>query len=129
VVELRGDLHFAEEPVGTEGGGQLRPHDLDGHLAIVLPILGEIDGRHPALAQHPLQVVALSECPSDPGEVMDAGGGGPGRDARLGGRGGPALGAEVRAFREQGVAGMTGAQRGSQERLRRAALLIGISQK
>ena len=55
VLELGGDLDFPEEPIGPERRGQFRPEDLDRHLAVVLQVLGQIDGGHPALAQFALE--------------------------------------------------------------------------
>ena len=56
-----GDLHFAEEAIGAERRGELRPHHLHRHAAMVLEVLGEVDRRHPAFAQDPLDLVAAGE--------------------------------------------------------------------
>ena len=84
-----GDLHFAEEAIRTKSRGQLRPHHLHRHTAIVLEVLGEVDRRHPAFAQHPLDLVAAGQGPFDLRDLDDAGDGGPGRNSGIGRRGLP----------------------------------------
>ena len=42
-------------------GGELRAQHLDGDLAAVLEVLGEIDRRHAALAELPLDAVAVGQ--------------------------------------------------------------------
>ena len=61
VRQLGGDLDFAEEAVGAEGGAHLAAHHLDGDLAAVLEILGQVDDRHAALAEGALDPVAAGE--------------------------------------------------------------------
>ena len=61
MAELRRDLDLAQEPVGAERGGQLRPHHLHRHLAMVLQVRGQVHRRHPALAQDPLDLVAAGQ--------------------------------------------------------------------
>jgi hypothetical protein len=60
-MELRGDLDLAQEPFGAEYRGVLRPQDLDGHLAVVLEVLGAVDSAHRAAADAPLDPVAAGE--------------------------------------------------------------------
>ena len=48
MVELRRDLDLLEEPTDRNRRGQLRPQHLDGNAPIVLHVLGQIDGCHPA---------------------------------------------------------------------------------
>ena len=50
MTELRRDLHFAQEPLGTERRGELGPHHLHRDLAMVLLVRGEVHRRHAALA-------------------------------------------------------------------------------
>ena len=45
--QLSRHLHFAQESLGSQGGGQLGPEDLDGDLAMVLQVFREIDRGHP----------------------------------------------------------------------------------
>ena len=51
VLQLRGDLDFAEEARRPQRGGEILAQHLDRHLAMMLEVLGEIDRRHPALAE------------------------------------------------------------------------------
>ncbi len=61
MLEVGGDFDLFQEPLGTEDGGELGPEDLEGDLAVMFEVLGEIDGRHPAVAQLPLDTVAGRE--------------------------------------------------------------------
>src|SRR3990172_1023114 len=61
MVELRGDRDLAQEPVGAEGGRELWLEDLEGDSALVLEVLSEINGRHPARPEFPLDRVAIGE--------------------------------------------------------------------
>ena len=61
MLEPGGDLDLAGEALGAEGGGELGAQDLERHLAVVLQVLGEVDGGHAALAELPLDAVALGE--------------------------------------------------------------------
>ncbi len=49
--KIRGGRDFAQESLGAQRGREFRPEHLDCHLALVLQVLGEIDGGHPAGAQ------------------------------------------------------------------------------
>ena len=53
VAEVRRGLDFAEEALGAECGGEFGAEDLDGDLAVVLQVLGEVDGWpcHPGRAR------------------------------------------------------------------------------
>ena len=48
MAEAGGGLDLAQEALGAERGGELGAEDLDGDLAVVLEIFGEIDGGHAA---------------------------------------------------------------------------------
>ena len=61
MMECRGDLDLAQEPVDAEHGGQVGLEDLERDLAVVLEVVGEVDGRHAPLAQLPLDAVAVGE--------------------------------------------------------------------
>ena len=50
-----------EEPLGADDGGQFRPQHLDRHAAVVLDVLGQVDGGHAALAELALEAVAVGE--------------------------------------------------------------------
>ena len=66
MLEVGGGLDLGQEPLGSDDGRELRAQDLDGDLAVVLEILGEVDGRHTACAQLPLDAVALGERGAQP---------------------------------------------------------------
>ena len=61
MAEPRGDLDLAQEAIGPDGVGELRLEQLDGDLAAVPQVVGEIDGGHPAAADHALDAVAAGE--------------------------------------------------------------------
>ena len=54
-----GDL--LHEPLGAQDRGQFGLQDLERHLALVLEVLGQVDGGHAALAELPLDPVAVGE--------------------------------------------------------------------
>ncbi len=61
MLQVGGDLDLGQESLGAEHRGQLRPQHLDRDLAVVLQVLGEIDRGHAALAQLPLDAVAVGQ--------------------------------------------------------------------
>ena len=61
MLQVGGDLDLGEEPLGAEHGGELGLEDLDGDLAVVLEVVGEIDRRHAALAELALDAVAVGQ--------------------------------------------------------------------
>ena len=61
MLEVGGGLDLAEEALAADCGGQFGPQDLDRDLAIVLEILGEVDGGHAARAELALDAVAVGE--------------------------------------------------------------------
>ena len=52
---------LAEEPLGADHGGELGPQDLDGDLAVVPQVLGEVNGGHAALAELALDPIAVGQ--------------------------------------------------------------------
>src|SRR6266852_2935207 len=56
-----GELDFAEEAIGTDGCGECRTEYLERHVPAVLHIAREIDRRHAATSQLPLDYVAVGE--------------------------------------------------------------------
>ena len=68
VLQVGGGLDLGEEPLGADDGGELRAQHLDGHLAIVLDIVGEVDGGHAARAEFPLDAVAVGKGGAEPVE-------------------------------------------------------------
>ncbi len=67
MLEACRDLDLAGEAVGAETRRQLRTQDLDRHAAVVLEVLGEIDGGHATLAKFTLDAVAAGEGGGKPG--------------------------------------------------------------
>jgi len=61
VGELGRDFDLANEPLRAEGGRQLRPQHLHRDFAVVLEILGQIDGGHAAATRFPLDGVAVGK--------------------------------------------------------------------
>ena len=59
MIELRDDADFAREAVTPQRGGQLGPEDLERYLATVLEVLGQIDGRHAAGTDLPLEGIPV----------------------------------------------------------------------
>ena len=60
-VEFRGEVDLGQEPLSAQHRGQLRPQHLEGHIAVVLEVVGEVDRGHPALAQLAVKAVAIGE--------------------------------------------------------------------
>jgi hypothetical protein len=54
-------LDLAQEPLGANDRGQFRPEDLDRDLAVVAQVLRQVDGGHAALAELPLDAVAVGQ--------------------------------------------------------------------
>ena len=46
MLQVGRDGDFAEEPLGAEGGGDLRAHHLDGNRAIMLEVTGQVHSGH-----------------------------------------------------------------------------------
>ena len=61
VIERGRDLDLTPEALGAQPRGELRSHHLDGHLAPVLQVLGEMHRGHPPLAERALQPIAVGE--------------------------------------------------------------------
>ena len=61
VLQPGGELDLLFEPLGTEGGGELGVKHLQRDRAVVLEIVGEVHGCHPAAAQLTLDAVAVGE--------------------------------------------------------------------
>ena len=61
VLEVGRGLDLAQEPLGADHGRELGPEHLDRHPAIVLEVLGQVDGGHAALAELALEAVAVGE--------------------------------------------------------------------
>ena len=61
MLQPGGDFDLAEEALGPEGRGQLRPQHFDRHLAVMPQVLGQVHRRHPAMTQLPHDGVAVGE--------------------------------------------------------------------
>jgi hypothetical protein len=59
VTEFCGQLDFAQEALAAHRLRHVVAQDLDGDLAIVLPVVCEVDGSHAALAQLAVEAVAV----------------------------------------------------------------------
>ena len=73
MLQPRGDLDLAAEPLGAERRREVGAQHLDRHLAVVLEVFGEIDHRHPALAELALDAVAVGERGGEPVERQRGG--------------------------------------------------------
>jgi hypothetical protein len=51
MLQLGGDLDLAGKPLGTQGRSELGPQDLNGHLAMVFEVFGDVYGGHASAAQ------------------------------------------------------------------------------
>ena len=49
MLEVGGGLDLGEEAFGADDGGEFGAEDLDGDGAVVLEVVGEVDGGHAAL--------------------------------------------------------------------------------
>ena len=61
MMQIGGDFNLAEEPLGTNDDGEFGPEHLDRHFAVVLQVLGEVDGRHAAAPDLSLDGVAVGK--------------------------------------------------------------------
>jgi hypothetical protein len=66
VSEPGGDLDLAEEPLGSERGGQLRLQHLERDRAAELAILGEVNRGHATPTELPLDHVAVGQGGPEP---------------------------------------------------------------
>ena len=68
------DLDLAEEPLGPERGGEVGPENLQGHLAVMPHIFGQVDRGHPALTKLTLDGIAAGEGSVEAGDGIGHGG-------------------------------------------------------
>ena len=61
MLQLGGGLDFREEPLAADHGGELGAQHLERDLAVVLEVLGQVDGGHAARAELALDAVAVGE--------------------------------------------------------------------
>ena len=89
MLQVGGELDLLEEPIGAEHGRQLGVQDLDGNMATVLDVFGEVHGRHAALTELALDAVAVGEGSAESRQVAQLSGPPPPRAPRPpGGAGG-----------------------------------------
>jgi hypothetical protein len=62
VLQVRGGADLREEALRPDYGGQLGLQDLERDLPVVLDVLGQIDRRHAALTELPLDAVLAVQC-------------------------------------------------------------------
>ena len=62
VLESRSQLNLAAEALRAEARGQVRVKHLERNRAVVLRVLGQVDGGHAATPQLALQGVLRAEC-------------------------------------------------------------------
>src|SRR5437870_10932172 len=61
MLQPRRELDFPFKPLGTERGGELGVEHFERDRAIVLQVVGEEHGRHPATAELTLDAVAVTK--------------------------------------------------------------------
>ena len=66
MVEPGSDLDLAQEPVGTEAGGELGMQHLDGHLAVMTGVVREVHRRHAAASDLAVDAIAILELGAQP---------------------------------------------------------------
>ena len=69
MLQVGGGLDFAQEPLGADDGGELRPQHLDRHLPVMPQVLGEVDRSHPPLAEFVEEAVAVGQGSGEAGDV------------------------------------------------------------
>src|SRR4029077_719764 len=70
VLQAGDDPDLAQEAIGAEGGADLRAEDLEGDLTLVAEVAGEVDPRHPALADQAEDLIAIAEGGPKSGEKV-----------------------------------------------------------
>ncbi len=70
MIEPGDDLDLAIEPLWSERRGELGSEHLDGHLAAVLQIIGEVDRRHSPATQLALDGVTAGEGDAEAGQLI-----------------------------------------------------------
>ena len=61
MLQVGGGPDLGQEPLGAEHGGELGLQHLERDLAVVPEVVGEIDGRHAALAELALDLVLVGQ--------------------------------------------------------------------
>ncbi|HEX3233880.1 MAG TPA: hypothetical protein VHR41_06765 [Gemmatimonadales bacterium] len=61
MLQPGGDADLAGEALRAEGGGELRPQDLHGHLTLVLGVVGQKDRGHASLPELALHEIGRAQ--------------------------------------------------------------------
>jgi len=61
MLQLRGGFDFCEKPLGAECGGEIGVEDFDCDVAVVSQVVSEVDGRHSAHADFPVDAISIGE--------------------------------------------------------------------
>ena len=59
MIESRREVDLGEKSLAPQHGGQLRAEHLEGDVAVVLEVVGQVDRGHAALAELALEPVAV----------------------------------------------------------------------
>jgi hypothetical protein len=59
VLQVGRELDLGQEPFGADHGGQLGTQHLEGDAAVVPHVLSEVDGRHAAGPDLPVETIAV----------------------------------------------------------------------
>ena len=70
MLEIGGGFDLLHEPLGPEDGSEFGPQDFDGHLPVVLQILGEVHSGHAAFANVAFDPIAVGESGRDAGSDL-----------------------------------------------------------
>ena len=73
MLQLGGGLNLLDEPIRAQDRGELGLQHLDGDFAVVLEVLGEVDGGHAPRAELPLDAVPVGEGAGQVRERVDQG--------------------------------------------------------
>src|SRR5262245_48525872 len=61
MLQPRGRANLGEKTLSTERGTEVGMEDLDGDVAVVADVVREIDRRHAAGAELPIDAIAIGE--------------------------------------------------------------------
>jgi hypothetical protein len=68
VLEVGGELDLGQKPLGPDHGGELGPKHLERDAAVVPEVVREVNGRHAAGTDLPVQTIAFSQRRLKPAE-------------------------------------------------------------
>ncbi len=74
MLQIRGRLDLGQEPLGSHDCSELGLQDLQGDFALMLQVVGQVDGGHPTLTQLTLDGVAAFESGVQAGDSIGHGG-------------------------------------------------------